>query len=679
LHDALPWLLGSLALSLTALIGQVPAWALLLFAGCAGWRQWLEIRGGALPSIWVRLAVFLPMTGGVIATYGWHPGAPGMLTFLVALLSLKILELRSHRDFIVVALLGYFMILSAFFYDQALGLSLYMGIAVLANIVSLIRCHSCGKAGSPWPALKLATALIAQTLPVVALLFITFPRFEDSFLRRLGRNSTGMTGMSDHLDPGSFSSLAQSDEPVFRAKIVSGGTVPARNLYWRGLVLSACAKPMIWGLEKYNSDAEPNVTQGTQIEQQITLLSPQGERWLYALDRPMSYPPNKSLHPFFTTGNVLRTELPVSSKTIYLVSSDLTPEQSGDLSATRRAFYTRLPPDMGPRALALARRWRFEATGPGGKVDESAIIRAARLFFRDGGFTYTLSPGSLPGTGALDYFLFDSRRGFCEHYAAAFSSLMRAAGVPSRVVVGYQGGEYNSWGGHYVVRQSDAHAWSEVWIHGHGWQREDPTAVVAPERVSFGEEEYAALTADGPLTPELRLERLTRLTSPGYWRSFLRDTTLAWDGVDQQWNLLVLGYDREQRAATLDWLGLGGMGWIGGVALTMAVIFGFLGLNLVGVRSVDRRYEPRFDTAARLYSRFCLRVERATGLRRAPGEGPLGFAARVTEALPGFGPQISAITRLYVRSRYARSPGTGRPATLSVLRHAVAHFYPRRP
>jgi hypothetical protein len=197
--------------------------------------------------------------------------------------------------------------------------------------------------------------------------------------------------------------------------------------------------------------------------------------------------------------------------------------------------------------------------------------------------------------------------------------------------------------------------------------------------VSFGADEYAALTADGPLTPELRLERLTRLTSPGFFRSLLRDSTLAWDGVDQQWNLLVLGYDRERRADTLEHLGLGGIGWIGGVALTIAGIFAFLGLNLIGVRSVDRRYEPRFDTAARLYGRFCRRVERATGLRRAPGEGPLVFAGRVTEALPGLGPQIAAITRLYVRSRYARNLGTGRPATLSVLRHAVAHFYPRRP
>jgi transglutaminase-like putative cysteine protease len=670
---ALPWLLGSLGISMTGLIGQVPAWSLMAFAACAVWRQRIESWGGRMPSIAVRLAVFLPLVGAVLYKSGMHPSPMALLTFLVALLSLKVLELRSHRDFIVVALLGYFMILSAFFYNQTLALSLYLSLAVMMNTVGLIRCHDGGRKHAVRSSIRLALGLMLQAVPLVVLLFIVFPRVQWDW-SRMGSTTTGLTGMSEHLQPGAVASLAQSNEPAFRAKLTSGGQLPARNLYWRGLVLGVCESPMSWRVDERRVVLDP--TQPTpgelRIEQQITII-PHGEHSLFALDRPVGIKPSPSLKPELVSGHVLRSRTTVVSKSFYTAFSDLNPKAVGSPPAES---YSRAPPGMTPAVLALVKKWTQAAQTLTGAARENEIIRQARLFFRDGGFVYTLSPGELPRERPLDYFLFQSRRGFCEHYAAAFSALMRAAGLPARVVVGYQGGEYNTmWGGYYLVRQSDAHAWSEVWITGHGWQREDPTAVVAPERVSFGAENYAGLTADGPLVGDSRLERLSGLNSPGSWRWLVHNTALAWDGLDQQWNLLVLGYDQERQEDTLHGLGLGNLDWLEGAALALSAAFSLLALGALGVHAYERKQTVKTDPAARLYERFCRRVTRFAGLERSSSEGPLDFSKRAAGALPDQARQIDAITDLYVRSRYA-APAHDDLAqrTLEALTEAVDNF-----
>ncbi len=673
---ALPWLLGSLGIAMTALIGQVPFWALLSFAGCAAWRQLIENRDGQMPSLGARLAIFLPTTLGILMTYGPRPGAAGMLAFLVALLSLKVLELRTHRDFVVVALLGYFMILSAFFYNQGLALSLYLALALATNTIALIRCHDGGRRDARRASVRLALALMLQAVPLVVLLFVVFPRIPGNLFRQIGGASTGLTGMSEHLQPGSVDSLAQSDAVAFHARIGTGGELAPRYLYWRGLVLGVCETAMSWRADTGYTflQAQPPAPGEKRIEQLIT-LNPQGERWLFALDLPVAVRPSSSLRPQLMNANVLRSPAGVFSKSIYTAISNLSPPLPAELTDGQRLFYTHVPANLSRRVLALAQGWMNAAPPLPGAARDYDIIRQARLYFRDGGFIYTLSPGALPADGALDYFLFQSRRGFCEHYAAAFSTLLRAAGLPARIVVGYQGGEYNSWNGQYAVRQSDAHAWSEVWVTGRGWQREDPTAVVAPERVSYGAESYEALTADGPLTAETRLERFTMLNSPGTWHWLIRNCALAWDGMDQQWNLLVLGYDSERREDTLQNLGLGSLDWVEGAALALTVAFALLALGALSVRALDRVQSAGLDPAARLYERFCRRVAQAAGIERAAAEGPLDFSRRAVTALPEQTRAIQAITDLYVRSRYAPPVHDDLASrTLEALREAVETF-----
>ena len=215
---ALPWLLGSLAMILSALVGEVPIWTLLVFVGCVSWRLYTERRGAPLPSMVVRTLIFLPVAFLLVHTYGTRPRADGMLAFLIALISLKILELRTSRDFTIVALLSYFMVLSAFFYNQSLAVSLYLALAIAANTVALIRCHSGGRR-EVWPALRLALGLGLQAMPLVILLFVVFPRVHADFFQRFNHNARGQTGMSDHMTPGSFSNLALSGELAFRARI----------------------------------------------------------------------------------------------------------------------------------------------------------------------------------------------------------------------------------------------------------------------------------------------------------------------------------------------------------------------------------------------------------------------------------------------------------------------------
>ena len=698
---ALPWLMGSLAIAMTALIGQVPTWTLFAFGACAVWRLRIERSGGRLPSLALRLALFVPALAMVMIRYGKPTSAAALLACLVPLLALKILELRSHRDFIVVALLGYFMILSAFFYNQTLALSLYLAVAIAANTIALIRCHDGGRRHPARSSLRLALTLMVQAVPLVVLLFVIFPRLQLDMLR-LNRAMTGVTGMSEHLQPGAFASLAQSDEPAFRAKFVSGGPIAARNLYWRGLVLGICESPLSWRAAEARELHPPPRLAGEPriVEQQITMYG-QGERWLFALDRPLGAKQRSSSQPQLVTGGVLRSHSLLFNTSIYTAYSDPSPPSpvlitpvEQDVHAVvlggfplpppmlrlpfdEMALYSDLPaPGLSPRVLALVQGWKRAAQGLSGAARENEIIRQARLFLINGGFTYTLQPGVLPREGALDYFLFKSRKGFCEHYAAAFSTLMRAAGLPSRVVVGYQGGEYNgTWGGYYLIRQSDAHAWSEIWITGRGWQREDPTAVVAPERVSFGAENYEALAADGPLSAESRLDRLTRLSSPGTWRWLLRNSALAWDGLDQQWNLLVLGYDQEKQEDTLQGLGLGNLDWLEGGALALTAALGVIALGALGVRALEREHTAKVDPAARLYERFCRRVARWAGVERAASEGPLDFSKRAAGALPAQAREIQAITDLYVRSRYA-SPMHDDLAfrTLEALTLAVDNF-----
>ena len=435
--------------------------------------------------------------------------------------------------------------------------------------------------------------------------------------------------------------------------------VQAANLYWRGPVL-AQGDGLSWSAVVLPIDPTPlpnpegeSDTSARMVSQRIT-LEPQQNRWLFALDRPVG---SATKDVQFGAGGSIEYRLPVTRKLLYNVTSRL-PSAGALVFAELKqpnARYLQLPRSLSPKVRALAQSWRRDA-----KRGDNDIVTAGLEFFRSGNFAYTLSPGTYLDGDPLEEFLFHRRRGFCEHFAAAYATLMRAAGVPARIVLGYQGGRLNWLGSHLTILQSDAHAWCEVWLPGRGWRRVDPTAVVAPDRVNLGADSYNALSQMGPMSATERLQQLFRLNNPTGLRWLARNVSMAWDTIDMQWNLHVIGFNFEAQGDLMRDLGFGRFGVFGGamgILLGLGIGAGTLAFFLFLRSRSQAHSDARASVLALLHARFCRKVARAGGPRREPHEGPVDFAARATAALPAHAREIERITQIYVDGRYRRDYG----------------------
>jgi hypothetical protein len=383
------------------------------------------------------------------------------------------------------------------------------------------------------------------------------------------------------------------------------------------------------------------------------MLDPNGRNWAFALDMAARWSGNNNLRmnsdyqlgTFFGPPNARRMEYTVTSYVDYRAREPLT---AGEIEVFRR-----LPEDSSPRARALAQGWLGDA--PTG----ATIVARAMDYLRSQPFFYTLTPPAL-GSQPVDEFLFETREGFCEHYASAMTVLLRAAGLPARVVMGYQGGELNGFGGYYIVRQSDAHAWTEVWLEDEGWVRVDPVAAVAPDRVALGSSRYGA-NRGGIADAVLR-------------NTWLRQAMLAWDTVNTRWRAWVLGYGPELQRALLDRLGFGGLrrAQRSAVLLGLAVVTTvFFLAGLSGYLAWRKRHRTEVDAAAACFAKFTRRLARLRVRQPAAGEGPRVYADHAAAALPHLTLEIRTITELYLRARY--EPDADR-TSLGELEARVAAF-----
>jgi transglutaminase-like putative cysteine protease len=462
--------------------------------------------------------------------------------------------------------------------------------------------------------------------------------------------------MSDTLSPGSISNLVLNQDVVFRADFPDGNVPSMPQMYWRAGILwrgdglTWVRGPQLTPEKRFGQLAGPLV-------RQRIILQPHGARWLYALDRPAAIE-LRGAH--FEAGGFVQSNRPVLKRLQYDVFSR--PEnREFVLPADQRVETLRLPSHVSPRALALVRDWR--AAYP----TDRALVDAALQHFRTERFVYTLQPGAYEGPNALDEFLFERRAGFCEHYAAAFATLMRFANIPSRVVIGYHGGEYNTLGKYIIVRQSDAHAWCEVWIKGEGWVRVDATDVIAPDRLTSGLETFLQ-TRSGANQPGNQVS--SAVTG---WREVLREGRLAWDNLNHQWDLRVLGFDEENQRTFLASFGFGTFQWVDFV-LWMAIP-GTVILAVVGFWQRRPGRSPH-DPVVQLYERFCQRLATA-GLPREPSEGPSRYGERAAARFPAVAPQIRAIIELYTALRYAPTPPS--PTLLRRALRALPHRLPISP
>lgn len=587
----------------------------------------------------LALAAFV----AIYIAYHGQIGRDAGVSLLTALLGLKLLELDEARDFYIASFLAYFLVVTNFLYTQTVPTALYMlGVVVLVT-AGLVRFNVAPEVLGARACGRLALRLVGQAMPIMVVGFLLFPRVSGPLWGLPKDAFSAVTGLSDEMSIGHITSLGTSDEVAFRVKF--DGPVPrASDRYWRGPVLWE-TDGRRWKTSPFARDPPHPVRPRGPHYRYTMMLEPTNERWLLGLDAVTGGDDFARLG----ADQSLRALHPVRKRVGYTLTS-VTRYTMGTLTPAERGLALQLPPAHHPRARALAAGWR--ARNP----DAAAIVRRALAYYREEPFAYTLLPPALPGD-PIDEFLFDTRAGFCEHFAASFVVLMRAAGIPARVVTGYQGGEFNDFSDYLVIRQRDAHAWAEVHLPGQGWTRVDPTSAVAPSRVSAGMEGVTdARTGLRMLDEDAAALRM--------WRG----AAALWDAVNFQWSQWVLGYTPKRQGEFFASLGLEDIG-LDDMALAMAASVAGI-LALVAQRMLRRR--PPRDPWLRSYDAFCRKLARA-GLPRAPHEGPLAYAARTRAARPDLAAAIDHITRLYTAARYGDLQ-----LEPALLRRAVARFGPGR-
>ncbi|MFO8112735.1 MAG: DUF3488 and transglutaminase-like domain-containing protein, partial [Desulfosalsimonadaceae bacterium] len=463
------------------------------------------------------------------------------------------------------------------------------------------------------------------------LLFVLFPRLEGSLVG-FSQTNMGQTGFSDQLSPGSVANLVQNNEAAFRAQF-DGPVPPPEQRYWRGVVFSRFD-----GRAWHSADRIPELDQSIQgadaVEYTIS-LEPHNQQWIFALDLPAKAPSRRTtLKRDFT----VVSGRSITRKRRYQMRSYTRYNTAVVDYGVQDAL--QLPQKTNPRARDLAVNLAENSTG------FQEIVASALSYLRDNDFVYTLQPPLL-GDAPVDDFLFESRKGYCEHYASAFAFVMRAAGVPARIVGGYLGGKINPWAQYLIIRQSDAHVWVEVWYPEKGWTRVDPTLEVAPERLDQG---AAGSLQQGELGGNFARKYLKPITS------FIDQVRLGWDALSLQWEAWFSAYSKQQQQTLLKALGIDTQTWKGPLLMLLAGAAGAAGLFLLYTRFHKQVAGMKTAPEARYYEKFCTKMARA-GIVRPAHMGPLEFAGYVAEKRSDLEKPVHEITRLYIALRYRQTAG----------------------
>ncbi len=618
---------------------HLPTWCVGFATLMFMWRLWLTWRSGfapvRLPSKWLLMLLLGLAIAGTLWTHRTLFGRDAGVTFVTLMLSLKLLETRSKRDVVVAVFLSYFLILTNFFYSQTIGIAALMLVSLVLITSVLIAAN---RDAAPMPVLaqtRLAGLIILQAFPMMLVLFLLFPRVNGPLWGLPADSTASTSGLSESMSPGQITSLSLSDGVAFRVKFNSP-TPKESSMYWRGPVLSAF-DGRNWRMQAGNPLRPSRFEEaGAAVDYTVT-LEPLSKPWLFALEMPTKLPEYARLTPDLQPINTK----PTQSRLRYDARSYPSYRPVAFEEHTDLAPYLVLPPRSNARTREMIATWVFEGTR-----GEAMVARALR-YFRTEEFFYTFEPPLLDNN-PVDEFLFITKRGFCEHYASAFTVMMRMAGIPARVVTGYQGGEINPVDGFFTVRQADAHAWSEVWIAGRGWMRVDPTAAVSPARIERG--------LGGALPQRFAQPLITRY-APGWSTDALQKFKFNWEAVTNTWNQWVLNYSPDRQKETLERLGMKTPSWQD-MVIAMTIGMGLVSLVVTGWLLKARR---EHDPVQRAWERFCKRLARA-GVVRAPAEGPLDFARRAATELrarqlpeAAFGALLSgvqAIAVTYAALRY---------------------------
>lgn len=618
-------LLAGLLLAAGPHVLRAPWWLIALTLFLYAWRGLATGNPRLLPARWMLVVIVVLGMAGIWLQYRALFGrTPGMM-LLVLFSGLKLLESRHQRDAAAAVFLTWFLAITSFLYSQSILTAICMCAAVAVSVAALVSCAAPRRA--PRANLRTALVLLGQAVPAALVLFLLFPRVQGPLWGLPQDAYSGITGLSDSMAPGNISQLILSDAIAFRVDF-QGDTPRRRTLYWRG--------PVMWDFDGRTwRPGNPRIAElepaagGTRVEYSV-LLEPHNHNWLFALELPASVPAQAR---YLDDGQILNLT-PIRARMSYQIASVVEAEPNPAEEGQMLERAKRLPPGFNPRARALAEGWRAASAG-----DAQVLARAIEHFRRER-LSYTTEPALL-GRDSVDEFLYDTREGFCEHFSSAFVFLMRAAGVPARVVTGYQGGDVNPVDGKFTVRQSDAHAWSEVFIAGRGWIRVDPTVLSVPLRLDAG---LARALPAGNAMP--------LLMRPEF--EWLRGLRYNWEALTHQWNLMVLGYNPDRQRELLSLLGVKGADWLELTSALLAV----LGIFVLGLFAWMLRGMARPDPVQRAWNQFCGKLG-AKGVARAPHEGPRDYSERAARNLPSAGEPIRRIAALYMALRYGRQAAAG--------------------
>lgn len=648
-------LVGIIAFNTFPLFTDVSPWISILTAGFLGWKCLYLWKGVKRPPRWLLYMMVAASTVGVFFTYGTIIGQEAASALLVVLTSAKLLETNRYRDAMIVIFTSYFLLMAHLLTSQSLLSTVYMATDVMLITSLMFQAHKADRRTSI-RSLRPVMKLLALAIPVWVFLFVAFPRFSTGAWN-LTQVKKAASGFSDSMNPGEVEKLVELDEPAFRVTFRSRLIPPMEVLYWRGAVLTD-GDGLKWQRPKseriLRAASTPRSTERARLDYEVS-LEPAYRTWLFLLDYPEAVSldsDSTSLRASERYGFVYETNRESLSRLFYEgVSTDLAPQQVSTPESL--APLLELPQDLDPRILALGRELRAKAeksAGPPAIADR--VSNEILDWFVVQKFHYTKEPGAFTegsGSKQLATFLFERKKGFCEHFSAAFATLARAAGVPSRVTVGFHGGKINEFADYILVRSMEAHAWAEVWRDDPNspqqgrWTRVDPTSVIAPLRLQIGGDFNLLEESLQSATPAEYQRRVASV----FERLSIR-FEFAWDAVQMKWNAFLNDYDFEFQQTLLDSFGLGNLPRLALAAIALVGV----GLIVFALSFVVRRGTRKQDPLINEWRAFCRKLEKAGLEPKKFNEGPLDFAERASRQWPQQADQIRSLTILYCDLRY---------------------------
>ena len=617
-------------LVLWPLFNYLPSWIRFVCLGVIALRYAMVHYGWQTPGRIVNGALGIAGATAIYLNFGTFIGRDAGVSLISIMFCLKLLEMRWYRDAAILLYLSFFIMVANFLFSQSLLMAVYMVLCILVVIMALQALNRTDGGVDIKQLGRNASLMFLQAIPLMLIFFLFFPRLSEP-LWRMPSSVTGTTGISDSMTPGDIGSLVNFTEPAFRVEF-KGDIPTSSELYWRGLVFSEF-DGLTWSRAERTLQRSNDVQfSGKRYDYQI-LLEPHRRNWLYALEMPETM----NDYARTTTENTWERRFALTSRLNYQVTSYSSSSFGLQLFEQERLLNLTLPGDGNPRARLWAQQTYLDA-----QASPESYIQTVLKRINGAPYVYTLNPGVME-RDTVDDFWFNKQLGFCEHYAGAFVFLMRAAGIPARVVTGYQGGEMNPYADYMLVRQSNAHAWTEVWIEGRGWVRVDPTAAIHPSRVEVDLSQSWS-----------QREAIFDDKVPGSWSDYspgmVEKAQLYWDSMNRNWQSLVVDFDAGSQNEFFSKLGFPDLS-IRDLVNTLLV----LAFMVMAVTSaLFLRQRTKLDKTALSYNKLSQKLKKV-GIERGDTEGPVDYIQRVIKERPELEPKLIPILELYLSLRYRES------------------------